>query len=40
MTPDLAEGLMYYVVFLLSTTLHEAGHAWAAKQGVSTHWIR
>ena len=33
MTPDLAEGLMYYVVFLLSTTLHEAGHAWAAKQG-------
>lgn len=33
MTPDLAEGLMYYVVFLFSTTLHEAGHAWAAKRG-------
>lgn len=24
---------MYYVVFLFSTTLHEAGHAWAAKLG-------
>lgn len=31
--PDLASGLVYYIVFLLSTTLHEAGHAWAAKLG-------
>jgi Zn-dependent protease len=31
--PDLAEGFVYYIVFLLSTTLHEAGHAWAAKLG-------
>lgn len=30
---DLAGGLIYYVVFLLSTTLHEAAHAWAAKLG-------
>ena len=30
---DLAEGLVYYVVFLLSTTLHEAAHAWAAMRG-------
>jgi Zn-dependent protease len=31
--PDLSSAFVYYVVFLLSTTLHEAGHAWAAKQG-------
>ena len=31
--PDLASAFVYYVVFLLSTTLHEAGHAWAAKLG-------
>jgi Zn-dependent protease len=31
--PNLGEGLVYYAVFLLSTTLHEAGHAWAAKRG-------
>jgi Zn-dependent protease len=31
--PDLASGLVYYVVFLLSTTLHEAAHAWAAMRG-------
>src|SRR5512140_2727377 len=31
--PDLASGLVYYVVFLFSTTLHEAAHAWAAKLG-------
>lgn len=31
--PDLASALVYYIVFLLSTTLHEAGHAWAAKLG-------
>ncbi|HWO87900.1 MAG TPA: site-2 protease family protein [Gemmatimonadales bacterium] len=30
---DLASGLIYYVVFLFSTTLHEAAHAWAAKLG-------
>jgi len=29
----LAEGLLYYVVFLFSTTLHEAAHAWAAMMG-------
>lgn len=31
--PDLANGLIYYIVFLFSTTLHEAAHAWAAKRG-------
>lgn len=31
--PDLASAFVYYVVFLFSTTLHEAGHAWAAKRG-------
>jgi Zn-dependent protease len=31
--PDLASGLVYYVVFLLSTTLHEAAHAWVALRG-------
>jgi Zn-dependent protease len=31
--PDLASGLGYYVVFLLSTTMHEAAHALAAKLG-------
>jgi Zn-dependent protease len=30
---DLGEGLTFYVVFLFSTTLHEAAHAWAAKLG-------
>jgi Zn-dependent protease len=29
----LASGLIYYIVFLFSTTLHEAAHAWAAKRG-------
>ncbi len=33
MTPDLASAFVYYIVFLFSTTLHEAGHAWAAKLG-------
>lgn len=34
MNPDmLAQGLLYYVVFLFSTTLHEAAHAWAAMLG-------
>lgn len=29
----IGEGLTFYVVFLFSTTLHEAAHAWAAKLG-------
>src|SRR5690242_2145163 len=29
----IVQGLLYYVVFLLSTTVHEAAHAWAAKLG-------
>lgn len=33
MTPDLTEGLLFYVVFLFSTVLHEAAHAWAALRG-------
>jgi Zn-dependent protease len=31
--PDIASGLVYYAVFLFSTTLHEAAHAWAAMRG-------
>lgn len=32
--PDfLVQGLLYYLVFLFSTTLHEAAHAWAAMRG-------
>jgi len=31
--PDPASALMTYAVFLFSTTLHEAAHAWAAKLG-------
>lgn len=30
---DLASAFVYYLVFLYSTTLHEAAHAWAAKIG-------
>ena len=30
---DITSALVYYVVFLYSTTLHEAAHAWAAKLG-------
>ena len=30
---DPFESLLWYVVFLLSTTLHEAAHAWAAMKG-------
>lgn len=30
---DLTNALVYYVVFLFSTTLHEAAHAWAAARG-------
>jgi Zn-dependent protease len=30
---QVAEGLVWYVVFLFSVSLHEAGHAWAAKRG-------
>jgi Zn-dependent protease len=33
-TPEfLVAGLVWYVVFLLSTTCHEAAHAWAAQLG-------
>ena len=31
--PDLAQAVTYYVAFLLSATIHEAAHAWAAKLG-------
>ena len=31
--PDLAHAITYYVAFLLSATIHEAAHAWAAKLG-------
>ena len=31
--PDIPSALAYYVVFLFSTTLHEAAHAWAAMLG-------
>lgn len=30
---QLADGIVFYVVFLISTTLHEAAHAWAAMRG-------
>jgi Zn-dependent protease len=30
---DLASGVVYYVAFLFSTTVHEAAHAWSAKMG-------
>ncbi len=30
---DLANALTYFLVFLFSTTLHEAAHAWAALRG-------
>lgn len=34
MNPEfLVQGLLYYLVFLFSTTLHEAAHAWAAMRG-------
>jgi len=29
-SPDLALGLVWFIVFLFSTTLHEAAHAWSA----------
>jgi Zn-dependent protease len=31
--PDLVNGVVYYIAFLLSATIHEAAHAWAAKLG-------
>jgi Zn-dependent protease len=31
--PDLTQGFVYYIVFLFSTTLHEAAHALVAKLG-------
>jgi Zn-dependent protease len=30
---DFANGVVYYIAFLFSTTVHEAAHAWAAKIG-------
>ncbi|HEX5000144.1 MAG TPA: site-2 protease family protein, partial [Terriglobia bacterium] len=30
---QIAEAVIYYVVFLFSTTLHEAAHAWVAMLG-------
>lgn len=33
MTPEVATGIAFFVVFLFSTTLHEAAHAWAALRG-------
>lgn len=32
-SPDLIMGLVFYAVFLIATTLHEAAHAWAALRG-------
>ncbi len=32
-TPDLAVGFLWFVAFLLSTTVHEAMHAWTAMRG-------
>ena len=32
-TPELALGAIWYVVFLFSTTCHEAAHALVAKLG-------
>ena len=32
-SPDLVMGLVFYAVFLIATTLHEAAHAWAALKG-------
>ena len=32
-TPDLALGAIWYIVFLFSTTCHEAAHALVAKMG-------
>ncbi|GLC25947.1 site-2 protease family protein [Roseisolibacter agri] len=31
--PDIGVALLYFAVFLFSTTLHEAAHAWAALRG-------
>ena len=33
LTPELVDGLAYFAVFLFSTTIHEASHAWMAKRG-------
>ena len=30
MTPDFADSLLWYIVFLYSTVCHEGGHAWTA----------
>lgn len=31
--PELTNGIIFYLVFLLSTSLHEAAHAWVALKG-------
>jgi Zn-dependent protease len=31
--PDIGDALLYFAIFLFSTTLHEAAHAWAALRG-------
>ena len=31
--PDVGKAIIYYLVFLFSTTLHEAAHSWAALMG-------
>lgn len=31
--PDITYGLTLYIVFLLSTSVHEAAHAWTARRG-------
>jgi hypothetical protein len=33
LTPELVDGLAYFAVFLFSSTLHEAAHAWMATRG-------
>ena len=33
MNEQLLDGLVYYIVFVFSVTVHEAAHAWAAKRG-------
>jgi Zn-dependent protease len=33
MTAKITDSLLWYIVFILSVTIHEAAHAWAAKRG-------
>lgn len=34
--PEIIDGVVFYLVFVFSTTLHEAAHAWAALRGGDT----